>query len=190
MSCQSSYINYRFGFFLFHVHVAFKWIKLCLCDAVEVTKEIGSGTGHWTERVPVQRIHHSIAWTKLTDSSSNFGKSLPSLPLRCYCWGWCDMGWKISLVLSAEWCQLCPLPDSCSLSAYSLVQQSCARALQLQVKHWCADNTGLVTKVKSTTLQIVLKKINSLPTTFSTARPQKCLCWVETQWFSGLTPCR
>lgn len=142
-------------------------------------KEVSSGTGHWTQHVPVQRICHSIARGKLTDSGSNFGKTLPSLPPRCYCWAWCDgmenlfgpLGWAVPVVSP---------PKLLLTLSHSLVQQSCAGALQLWLKHWCAVNTGLVTKVKPTTLQIVLKKINSLPTTLSTARQQKCLCCVET----------
>lgn len=88
-------------------------------------KEVSSGTGHWTQHVPVQRICHSIARGKLTDSGSNFGKTLPSLPPRCYCWAWCD-GMEISLVLWAERCQLCPLPNSCSPSA----THWCSKAVQ------------------------------------------------------------
>lgn len=97
---------------------------------------------------------------------------LPTSPASFYCWAQHHIVWNILFINGDQLPQLCPCPASCAPPNFLLVGHcekkkrpwQCTRTAQQQPKHLCLVNTSLITILKHTTIQAIVKETNSIPT--------------------------
>lgn len=96
---------------------------------------------------------------------------LPTSSPSFYCWAQSHIVWNNLSISWDQLSQLCPCSTSCAPPASVLVGHwekkkrpwHCTNTAQQQPEHPCVVNTLLVTLLKHTTVQAVVKETNSIP---------------------------